>query len=275
MQLFTAIIIAVLGACVGSFLSVIIHRLETKQKGIFFGKSMCPNCKKPLKWGHLIPVLSFLFLRGKCAYCKRRISRHYIMIELLTAFLFTVIFLNWNFITAAQSTINPDFFSYSINWETFTTCLFYLIEAALMVGIFFYDLKYKIIPDSLSIPAILIALAFALITGTPEIKSFGIALGIIIIFFGGQILLSKGKWLGGGDLRLGALLAFLLGAKLLAVSLIISYFIGALASIALLLIKKATRKTAIPFGPFLITGGLISLFFGEQILTLYFSSFSL
>jgi len=197
------------------------------------------------------------------------------MIELFTAFLFTVIFLKWNFIIAAQSTINPDFFSYSINWQTFATCLFYLIQAALMVGIFFYDLKYRIIPDSLSIPAILIALAFALITGTPEIKSLGIALGVIIIFFGGQILLSKGKWLGGGDLRLGAILALLLGAKTLAVSLIISSFIGAFVSICLLLGKKATRKTAIPFGPFLITGGLISLFFGEQILSLYFSSLGL
>lgn len=275
MQSFTAIIIAVLGACVGSFLSVVIHRLETKQKGIFFGKSMCPHCKKRLKWGHLIPVLSFLFLRGKCAYCGKKISRHYVMIELLTAFLFTVIFLKWNFIVAAQSTVNPEFFSYSIDWHTFATCLFYLVETALMVGIFFYDLRYKIIPDTLSIPAILIALAFALITKNPELTSLGIALAVIIIFFGGQIAISKGKWLGGGDLRLGALLAILLGAKILAVSLIISYFIGASVSIALLLSKKATRKTAVPFGPFLITGGLVSLFFGEQILNLYFSSLGL
>lgn len=264
-----AILITILGTLVGSFLSVVLHRLRKKIKGIFFGASMCPNCRKRLKWKHLFPVLSFLILGGKCAHCGKRISFHYFGLEVLTAVVFLLTFLNFNFIESTPSAINQSLLLYSINTETLGLFLLYIIEAALMMGIFFYDLLYREIPDVLSLPAIVIAIAGSLAFQTVSPASMGIGIAIIAVFFGGQIVLSKGRWLGGGDLRLGVLLAVLLGWKLLILSLVISYILGALVSIVLLLSDKADRKTAIPFGPFLITGGIIALFYGERLISLY------
>jgi leader peptidase (prepilin peptidase) / N-methyltransferase len=272
MTLFTAVVLGILGSAIGSFLSVVIHRLKNvkkKKKGIILGKSICPHCKKKLKWRHLFPVLSFLFLKGKCAYCGKKIGKHYFALEILTAFLFIAAFLNWNFILSVPSTIDPSTVLYSIDWKVFEVFAFYAIEFSLMAGIFFYDLLYKEIPDSMSIPAIALGLIAAGIFGTPLYLSILIGLAIIAVFFGGQILLSKGEWLGGGDLRIGALLAVLLGWEMTVLALILGYVLGAIISIYLLLSKKATRKTAIPFGPFLIIGGLFALFAGEEIITMY------
>lgn len=269
MTLFTAIIMGILGSAVGSFLSVVVHRIKKKKKGIIFGKSMCPHCKKPLKWKHLVPVISFMFLRGKCAFCGKKISKHYFALELLTALIFVVTFLNWNFIVSTPSSIDPSILSYSINWKIFEISLFYIIEMTLLMGIFFYDLLYQEIPDVLSVPAIVLAIVAAIGFGGPALASIGIGIAIILIFFGGQILISKGEWLGGGDLRLGVLMAVMLGWKYLLLALIISYVFGALVSIVLLLSDKANRKTAVPFGPFLITGTLVTLFLGSEIISAY------
>lgn len=219
----------------------------------------------------MVPVLSFLVLRGKCAYCGKKISKHYFALELLTALLFVLTFLNWNFLTAIPSSIDPSLLSYGIDWNIFEVFIFYIVEMTLLMAIFFYDLMYKEIPDVLSIPAIFLALLAGILFGTPALPSVGLGLAIIAVFFGGQILVSKGAWLGGGDLRLGALMAVLLGAKLIILALIVSYFLGALISIILLISNKATRKTAIPFGPFLIMGLLTSLFVGEELITMYFN----
>ena len=270
MTLLTAIIIAVFGAAVGSFLSVVVYRVHSGKKGILLGRSMCPHCKKPLKWKHLIPIFSFLFLGGKCAYCGKRIGKHYFGLEVLTALVFVLTFLSWNFIIETPSTIDPNLISYTIDWRIFETFVFYILEMGLMMAIFFYDLLYREIPDRFSLPAIALGILAAFLFGAPGIASIGIGLLIIAVFFGGQILLSKGAWLGGGDLRLGALMAVLLGWEYMVVAMIIGYLFGAFVSIVLLLGNKASRSTAIPFGPFLITGLLISLFLGEEIVNLYF-----
>ena len=259
MTLLTAIIVAVFGAAVGSFLSVVLFRVRNKKKGIFLGRSMCPYCKKPLKWRHLIPVFSFIFLRGKCAYCGKSISRHYFGLEVLTSLCFVLAFLSWNFIGSL----------YSIDWKIFEIFSFYILELGLLMAIFFYDLLYKEIPDRFSLPAIALGILGAVLFGTPSLISAGIGVLIIALFFGGQILISKGAWLGGGDLRLGALMAILLGWEQMVLALIIAYIFGAFVSIVLLIGNKVTRKTAIPFGPFLVTGLLISLFLGEEIINLY------
>ena len=137
-----AIIIGIFGTALGSFLSVVIHRVKKSQKGIFFGKSICPHCKKNLKWRYLIPIFSFLFLRCKCAYCGKKIGYHYFLIEILTAGLFILTFVNWNFIEQITSTINSDFLSYSINYKTLESFIFYILEITLMITMFFYDLPY-------------------------------------------------------------------------------------------------------------------------------------
>ncbi len=267
-----AIWVGFLGAAIGSFISVLVFRVKKKKKGILMGRSICPSCKKPLKWYHLIPVFSFLFLRGKCANCGKRISVHYFAIEVLTAAVFILTFLKWNFLSFVPSSVDPSIYLFEIDWKVFEIFLFYLVEMTLMMAIFFYDLLYQEIPDRFSLPAILIGILAAIAFGVPSLVSIGIGVLVIALFFGGQILLSKGAWLGGGDLRLGVLLAVLLGWEMMLLALILAYVFGAFVSIVLLAASKADRKTAIAFGPFLITGGLIALFLGEEIISFYISS---
>src|SRR3989338_3144378 len=119
MTLFVAAIVFILGTAIGSFISVVIYRIHSKQGGIILSRSICPACKKQIKWLHLVPVLSWIFLRGKCAYCGKKISVHYVILEILTGLAFLATFLQWNFLQGASSTVDPTFFSYVINWEIF------------------------------------------------------------------------------------------------------------------------------------------------------------
>lgn len=269
-----AALVFILGTIIGSFLSVIIYRLHKKKKGILLSRSICPACKKKLKWKHLIPVFSWIFLRGKCTYCGKRISSHYLILELVTGLLFLAAFFGWNFIETIPSTVNPSVLNYGINWKLFEIFIFYIIEFSFLIGIFFYDLMYKEIPDRLSLPAIAIAIAGRLMLGiTPlTILIGGVA---IFLFFAIQFFLSRGNWVGGGDLRLGALIGVLLGWQLGLLALVIAYLLGAIVSLILLIRKKVTRKSAIPFGPFLVTGTIATIFFGSQILNWYLSTLTI
>lgn len=269
MNLFTGTLIFIIGATIGSFLSVVVYRLDQHQKKVVFSRSICPDCKKQIKWTHLIPIFSWLFLRGKCAYCGKKISFHYLALEILTAISFLAVFLKWNFITAAASTIDPTALNYFIDWEIFRMFFYYLIIFSFLIGIFFYDLINKEIPDKLSIPAIVIAFFGGLIFGIPSLSSMLIGGAVLFGFFALQLYFSKGKWIGGGDLRLGALIGVLLGWKLGLVALVISYLVGGLASLILLISNKVTRKSTIPFGPFLVIGTITTIFFGEKILNWY------
>jgi leader peptidase (prepilin peptidase)/N-methyltransferase len=269
MTLLTATLMFILGTTIGSFLSVVIYRLYKKKKGILLSRSICPECKKQLKWRHLIPILSWLFLRGKCAYCGKKISSHYLVLELLTGLLFLAAFLQWNFIEEVPSSVNPEILNYMINWDTLEILIFYLIEFTFLIAIFFYDLMHKEIPDRLSFPAIVIAITGGLIFGEPSPLNMVIGGGGIFLFFALQLILSKGKWIGGGDLRLGALMGILLGWEKGLIALVLAYLIGAVVSIILLIQKKVTQKSTIPFGPFLITGIIIALFYGTEIINWY------
>ncbi|MFH1218606.1 MAG: prepilin peptidase [Candidatus Peregrinibacteria bacterium] len=274
MTLLVAILTFILGTTIGSFLSVVIYRIHSKTKGIFLSRSICPNCKKTLKWTHLFPIFSWLFLRGKCAFCGKKISPHYLLIELITGLLFLGTFLHLNFLVTIPSTINPDFLNHQIDWFIFEKFLFYIIEFALLIGIFFYDLFYKEIPDSLSLPAVAIAIAGGIAFQITSPLNMLIGGAAIFTFFLLQIIISKGKWIGGGDLRLGALMGVLLGWQLGLLGLIIAYILGSIVSIVLLISKKATRKTKIPFGPFLVTGTIATVFFGPKILSWYLNTLS-
>lgn len=275
MTTITAIITFLLGAAIGSFLSVVIFRMHKRKKGIILSRSVCPYCKKKLKWHHLFPIFSWIFLGGKCGYCGKKISVHYLMLEIFTGMIFLLTFLNWNFIITIPSTIDPNFLNYGIDWKIFETFIFYIIEFSFLAAIFFYDLLYKEIPDKFSLPAIGIALAGGLVLGTPAPIDMILGGGIIFLFFAAQFVLSRGKWIGGGDLRLGALIGILLGWKAGLLALIISYIIGATVSIILLLQGKVNKKTAIPFGPFLVTGAIIAVFYGNQIVSWYLETLSI
>jgi len=230
---------------------------------------MCPNCKKQLKWKHLVPVFSWLFLRGKCGYCGQRISVHYLLLELVTGLSFLAVFLNWNFVQFDPSIVNPDYLSYFFNPTTFEYFLFYAVMMSFMIAIFFYDLMYQEIPDQFSLPAIIIGIGGGLYFGSPNWENMLIGGVLLGLFFLLQFIVSKGKWIGGGDIRLGILMGVLLGWDFGLLALITGYLLGSAVAIWMLIAKRATRKTALALGPFLITGVVVAMFYGDLIMNWY------
>lgn len=240
--------IFVLGLCIGSFLSAAIYRAHTKGKSLVKGRSACPKCDHKLDAKDLIPVLSYLFQMGKCRYCKKHISLHYPLLEILTGALFAAVFFEFG--------------------ATLTSALYILI-GTFMIGIFFEDLLYKEISNGFMIPLVILALVLNLLMGIVDIQNMLIAVTVAILIFGGQIFLSKGKWLGGGDLKFGIFMGILLGWKLLLVAIFASYMLGAVISFVLLISGKATRRTEVAFGPMLIIGTLTAIFYGNDIINWY------
>lgn len=256
------IILFIFGTMVGSFLSVLIHRIHEGKSGVIFGRSECPKCKYKLRPLDLIPVFSFIATFGKCRNCKKSISITYPALELMTGFTFLALYL------FAPRIFELHGASYSTGY--LHTVLFYYLAFAGLIYTFFYDLKYMEISDRILLP--LIGLGVVLpFTPNYFLEPSNMALGLLIpvLFFGFQILISKGKWIGGGDLRIGALMGVLLGWQAVLVGLMAGYFLGAIVSIGLLMSRKFTRKSMIPFGPFLVVGAYIAFFYGQRIIDWY------
>ena len=243
------------GLIVGSFLNCVIYRLEHKQS-FLKGRSFCPHCQHTLSWQDLIPVFSFLFLRGKCRYCNKKISIQYPLVEIATGLLFLLIFTFFN--------------------NLFFVCFLFLISSFLIV-IFVYDLKHFIIPDKVVFPAIAVALVFNF--QFLIFNQFSIFNSLILSAVGASafflfiVLVSRGKWMGVGDIKLAFLMGLLLSFPHILVALFFSFLIGAIIGIGLILVKRKTMKSEVPFGPFLVIGTFIALFFGEIIINWYWGLF--
>jgi prepilin signal peptidase PulO-like enzyme (type II secretory pathway) len=235
-----------LGLVIGSFLNVIIPRLHHSESGIFFGRSHCPKCFKRLSITENIPVLSYMCLRGKCRHCSKHISFWYPAIELSSAGLFAAV-------------------AYQAN--SLEELLWQLGLFSILLFIFFYDLRYKEIHDAVMIPGIVLALIGSFFIGDITSSLLGSAVGLA--FFALQYYASRGRAIGAGDMRIGAFMGAVLGLQFTLIALVISYILGSIVSITLLATKKATAKTALPLGPFLVTGTVIAFFYGEQILRWY------
>lgn len=237
------IIITALGLIVGSFLSMLIPRLHFEEKGIFFGRSHCAKCKKTLAARDLIPLFSFLLNGGKCRFCKKKIPFFYPALELATALSFLGLYF-----------YNPELEILIPNLINFTILLF----------IFFYDLRFKEIHDSIMIPGIILAFLFAIVGGNLASASLGALIGFA--FFGLQYWVSKGKWIGLGDLIIGVFMGLILGWEKMLLALLLSYILGSIVGIAMIAKHKANMKTALPLGPFLVIGTAIAFFFGELLI---------
>ncbi|PIS40108.1 MAG: prepilin peptidase [Candidatus Nealsonbacteria bacterium CG08_land_8_20_14_0_20_36_22] len=244
-----SVIIFLTGLAVGSFLNCVIYRLAIPR-----GRSFCPFCKHRLSWQDLIPVLSFFILRGKCRYCRKKISLQYPLVEIATGLLFLLIF-------------------------NFQFSIFNFIIACFLITIFVYDLKHFIIPDKIIFPAIIIALIFNfqfLISKQFSIFNYSIlsAFGAAI-FFLTIVLISRGKAMGIGDIKLAFFMGLFLGFPNILVALFLAFLIGAIIGVGLILAKRKTLKSEVPFGPFLVTGIFIALFWGEKMIGWYFDLFNL
>lgn len=252
------VFVFLLGLCVGSFLNAFVYRLE-KGESAFKGRSYCPKCKHQLSWIDLIPVLNFLFLKGRCRYCKKPISFQYPIVELSTGLLFAALLL----------LLNPQNASQYISFALF------LFIASGLVAIFVYDLKHFLIPDVVVYPLIGASLLFLSVksmeqgTLNPLVSGIASALGAAGFFFM-LFLVSKGTWMGFGDVKLALFMGLFLGWPLILPALFLSFFLGALVGIVLILLKKKKWKSQVPFGPFLITGTFLALFFGKELVDYYF-----
>lgn len=252
-QLIGSVIIFLYGLLIGSFLNVCIYRIPLG-KTIVKGRSYCPHCDALIPWYLNIPLISFLFLKGRCQKCKAPISLRYPAVELLTGILFLIV---W--------------FTYGFNWES----LFVLILFSILVIISFIDIDLQIIPDRFIV--ILFVLGFihafyqtAYFNAHWYVWIIGLFSASLILFILGLIIPDS---IGGGDIKLMAAVGLFTGPKLILIALFISALYALILSVFLLAKKKGSMKTAIPFGPFLSLGIITSVIFGERILNWYLSLF--
>lgn len=252
-DLMLGIIFFMFGLVIGSFLNVVILRIK-KKKSFVAGRSACLHCKHVLGFWDLIPLFSFLFLRGRCHYCHKKLSWQYFLMEFGTGIVFVLIFFSTN---------NP-----RVVPTDYLITLFYLILSCFLIIIFVYDYKYYLILDKITVPAIILAFFGNLYFGISW-QSLLIGAAAAGGFFFLQFVVSKGKWIGGGDIRLGVLMGFILGWERTLLALFIAYFIGAIFGIILMIVKRKKIDDQLPFGTFLSIATFICLIYGNQILAWY------
>ena len=266
MQWFLSIFVFFFGLCAGSFLNCVICRLGSR-KSFLDGRSFCPHCKNKLSWWELIPVFSFVFLRGRCRHCRKNISWQYPLVELAAGILFFLVF-RFQF---------PSFGEYLyFNFQSIFSSFYFWLSVCFLLIIFVYDLRHFIIPDEVLYPAIGITVFYRLIVFfqlgdfyfllNPLLSAIAAAMFFFLLYF-----FSRGKWIGFGDVKLGFFMGLFLGFPNILVALFLAYLIGAIIGVALITFKRKGLKSEIPFGPFLVGGTFIALFCGQNIIYWYFS----
>ncbi len=289
-QLLICVILALVGLCLGSFAGATVWRLRARQlvqdkaagekvnakeyetlqplskATVTSDRSRCLHCGHTLAWYDLVPLISWVSTKGNCRYCKKPIGWFEPLIELGVASLFVASYLLW-----------PIVFSSQLNVIGF---LLWLIAGVMLSILFAYDLKWSLLPNVIVFPLIAISFVVAIIHLTNSVDVLGSIEGqlISIIILSGLYFflwaISKGKWIGFGDVKLGLALALLLGDWPLAfVALFAANLIGCLIVIPGLLSRKMTRKTRVPFGPLLIAGCILAMLLGDRIINLYFVTF--
>lgn len=253
------LLIFIFGLIIGSFLNVVILRLRSGES-IAKSRSKCPHCGHQLTARDLWPLLSFISSWGRCRYCNKKISWQYPAVELFTGLLFVLA--TYNII----GNLGFDFLFY--NYLVLLSWLRDLMFICFLIIIFVYDLRWYLILDRVTIPAMIVAIIFNLYLGYSwQLLLTGLIIGLG--FFAIQYFISKGKWIGGGDLRLGALMGLMLGGFQVVVALFLSYIIGSIVSIGLLYTNKKGLKSQVPFGTFLAIGTVLSMLWGQEILSWY------
>lgn len=258
------ITIALFGMCIGSFLNVCIVRLP-QEESIAYPASHCTKCKHKLKFTDLIPVLSFICLRGRCRYCGEKISKRYALVEFLTGVLAVVTFLKYG--------MNVEFFA-----------VFSLI--AILIVVSFIDFEYQIIPDELVVAGLVVGVILIIYNCVFSVSLYrespwyspligGILVsGILYIVskIASKIYKTEDT-IGLGDVKLYVPIGLILGYKLVLVAFLLTILIGGIYGIMVILIDKRNSKKLIPFAPFISIGSIIAVFYGYDIIAWYISKF--
>jgi leader peptidase (prepilin peptidase) / N-methyltransferase len=254
------LIVFLFGAMVGSFLNVCIARIPNDES-IVHPSSHCPKCKVSIPFYYNIPLLSYVLLRARCHSCKESISPRYFIVELMTALLSVTLY-SW----------------FGLSYTFFVSFVF----AAALIVISFIDLDVRIVPDVISLPGIVVGLVFSVIGFFVFADSFEILptplSSLIGILVGGGFLLAT-AWayekftgvdgMGGGDIKLLAMIGAFLGWPSVPVTLFVASILGSVIGIGMMVATGAGRRLALPFAPFLCSGALAYLFYGSQLIGLY------
>ncbi len=256
----------VLGMLAGSFLNAWICRMEARES-ILKVRSRCPKCGKKLNFLELLPVISYLAQKGRCRACRWRIPIQYLLVELVSGFLFGFIAWRYGFGEAGFGAEGCLLFLGScLPWAAFRDMLF----VSPLIVLFIFDLKHGLIPDRVVLPAAVLAVILNFFAGQPILYLL-LAMGAGGGFFLIQYAVSRGKWIGAGDIRLGVMMGAMLGWPLIAIGIFVSYILGSVVSLGLVATRKAVWKGAIPLGTFLSVGTAITLWWGKDILSWYFN----
>jgi prepilin signal peptidase PulO-like enzyme (type II secretory pathway) len=274
------VILVVLGLALGSFANALVWRVHEqeaekgkkksdkkylKRLSVASGRSMCPACRHELAGKDLIPLFSWLSLRGKCRYCGKPIAVQYPLVELATALLFVASYIWW-----------------PVAFDTAQTVIFVLWLALLtgLLALLVYDLRWSLLPNRFIYPLGFIAAAGAVISMATAQKPLTALLNVILaVVVGGGIFyvlfqVSAGKWIGGGDVKLGWLLGLVVATPARSLLFIfLAALLGSAVSLPLLATHRLKRTSTIPFGPFLIVGVIIVQLFGHAILAWYQRTF--
>lgn len=254
--------IFVLGLLVGSFINAWVWRVKN-HKSIVKGRSSCPNCSHKLNNIDLIPVLSYILLKGKCRHCKQKISIQYPLVEIATASIYMLLLWHFGF-NSIQNVVN---------------LIIWCIVSIFVIAAFLYDLDYMQLPDRFMMPAIILAAGLLVYNSTvvglqtvwPQLLATAIFAGIYF----GLWLSSKGKFLGGGDIRVAVAMGLLLTVPQLLVAIFVAYLAGAMVGLVLIATKNKKRTDKVALAPFLIGGLYFGLFFGTQLSNWYLNFFKL
>ena len=242
----------VFGACIGSFLNVCIARIPEASSLIYPG-SNCPACHHPIRFYDNIPILSYIWLRGRCRNCSQSISFRYLMVEAVTGLMAALVIVYFGLTVEA---------------------LIYFILICALIIIIYIDLDHQIIPDSISLPGIPIGFAASFFLDTLNYTDslIGILLGGGLLFSiaWGYYLITRKEGMGGGDIKLLAMIGAFMGWQGVCFTIFIASVTGTIAGALLMLFAQKDLKFALPFGPFLSIGAIAYLFLGPQLIAWYF-----
>lgn len=267
------LMLLVVGLSLGSFVNAYVWRvyMQTQKKhskkkaregkySLTRGRSMCPHCEHTLAAKDLVPVLSWLQLGGKCRYCKKSIGWQYPAVELLTGLLFVVSYLAW------PSTFDAEQWVYLVFW---------LAIVVNLVALAVYDLKWMLLPNRMLWPLAGIAVGYVTTMAIWQQRSDPLTGALWGALIGGGLFyvlfqVSDGKWIGGGDVKLGAVLGIIVGGPMNGILLLfLASLLGTIVSLPLLMSGRAKRTSKLPFGPFLITAAFIVGLYGQRIIDWY------
>ena len=256
MDLYFTIISFIMGTIFGSFYNVCIYRIPEKLS-VANPPSHCYNCQTRLKPIDLIPILSWLSLKGKCRYCGIKVSSRYATVELLTGILFALTYI-----------------AFGYNFKT----IYYMLLVSLLIIITFIDIDHYIIPDELVIAGSIIAIAVNLLGyGTGFMDGLKGALfaggGVLLVTLAIEFIVKK-EVMGGGDIKLYAMLGLFLGTKLALLTILLSIYVGGIYGVIFIVYNRVKQKefsSMIPFGPFISIAAIIAMLYGNQIIDLYIS----